>query len=313
MADILVTVEPIAFEDLGVKDGAEGSVEVFNRITSTGGTQAVHKISAKSIPLEDEDSVWNLYEIYNVEQLISAWMNGAAPIVDKGSYLQSRVNSGGTLKPIIGIDSQDKVVTTEPWNFCPSIHPVGAIIPWFPGYYEGVNNTTFNRADFLATPAEIPYLPTACNSFLQQYGWRVCDGGIPNDSRSPIWNNSARRVPNLLDGRYIKGHSVLGDAENPTHTHSISDAVGCSLSLTQMPPHSHYLGFTNNVYCTSNADYGGGVRFVEWDTGPDRTTSISGGSGSPRVAQPHTHPDTIAAEIATEPKCIPVMYIIRIF
>jgi len=58
MATITVTKGLIGTEDVSFMDGGETTGETFTRTTSTGGSQTIHKFSAKAIPLEDTGSNW---------------------------------------------------------------------------------------------------------------------------------------------------------------------------------------------------------------------------------------------------------------
>jgi hypothetical protein len=250
-----VIVEPIASEDINWKEGSKQSAETFTRTTSTGGEQVVHKVSALTIPLEDIAEMWPAYDISTIEELVVGWINGTAPILNKGNMLQVRMNLLNDLAGLIGTDSLGKVVTELPWGHCLSMHPVGSIIPWMPGYFTGTNET-FVRADFLATELAVPSLVTACNNFLNQYGWWVCDGTAPFDSDptlsdSPIWNAPGKKVPLLTDERFLMGVSgpvtigegqeweeeTWADGYNGHHIHGLAKVTMDALTL----PHKHHL------------------------------------------------------------------------
>jgi len=343
MADITVTVEPIGYEDLALKNGAEPSNETYMRTTSTGVLQSMSKISAMSIPLEDEDDLFGTdYSIRNIEQLILAWLGGSAPMITQGQFIQSTISSG-TSADLIGLDLQGNVVTKQPWGFSPSMHPVGTVIPWCPGYYTDGDSTGFVRADFLETALEEPSIIAACNRFFatQDIGWRVCDGGAPNDIRSPIWNALGRYVPRLIDNRFIKG----GGLPNPTlsvpnpstavenlpdveefsnHHHVVDDVTGCRLTIPQMPAHSH-----TGSLPTRGLDWDGSCQSVTWDT-PESSSSYSTNAAGGVDYHYHHGLESQLIRIANcdsrdypgsntetrslpEPRSLSLLYIIRIF
>jgi hypothetical protein len=51
---------------LKVMDGASTTGETFTRTTSTGGSQTLHKISGKAIPVEDTNSIFTATDVENV-------------------------------------------------------------------------------------------------------------------------------------------------------------------------------------------------------------------------------------------------------
>ena len=133
--------------------------------------------------------------------------------------------------------------------------PVGSIIAFFPGYLLGTAPTPGDTTGCYFTKALIASNDIAgVNAYLATIGgnFKVCDGTIPNDPQSPIWNNSTNRLPYLVDYRFIVGSSIIsepmgaafgGSNALPIHNHTLSDA-GTSISEAQMPSHTH--GVANN-------------------------------------------------------------------
>lgn len=74
--------------------------------------------------------------------------------------------------------------------------PVGSIVAWLGGYFTNASNGGFTNV--------LGNSVANANLYIGE-NWRVCDGTIPNDPDSPIWNNGTRRVPNLTDSRFIRG------------------------------------------------------------------------------------------------------------
>ncbi len=281
MAEIEVIVEPIASEDINWKAGSKLSAETFTRTTSDGGTQVVHKVSAQTIPMEDDGDMWVPFDISTLEELIISWINGTAPFLNKGKMIQVKMGGDSSLASLIGTNAQGKVVTELPWGDCMSMHPVGTIIPWMPGYFTG-ENSGFVRASFLTSELSEPSLVVACNTFLTPFGWRVCDGTAPNDPGSPIWDSAGKLVPLLIDERFLMGVSgpvTMDEGEeweedvwaagfNGHHVHGILQHF---LTVAELPPHHH-------SYEASTA-VGTGLWSAETDYGPLEVDTEDTGEG----------------------------------
>jgi hypothetical protein len=337
MAEIEVIVEPIASEDINWSDGSKQSAETFTRTTSTGGEQVVHKISALTIPLEDQ-TTWPPFEVTTVEELISGWLAGTAPIINKTQMLQVRMSLLNELAGLIGVNSLDQVITELPWGFCPSMHPVGTILPWMPGYFEG-ENADFVRASFLAPKISEPSLVAACNTFLStggpggsDLGWRVCDGTAPNLATSPIWNAPGKYLPLLTDERFLmgvdgpvtigegeeweeevwaagfNGHHVHGlqpvtmDANDLPHKHDLTAAVGSLMAGVDWTTMSTD-PITDGREYTHDHGLGGANQVMSFeDELLNGTSWESLGSGEKEMQG-----------IDNRPKWLGVIYIIRVF
>ena len=64
--------------------------------------------------------------------------------------------------------------------------PVGSIISWIGGYFGDGSNGSYTRV--LGTDNTV----AAVNTFIDDYGFKVCDGSAINDSDSPIFNGASR-------------------------------------------------------------------------------------------------------------------------
>ena len=107
------------------------------------------------------------------------------------------------------------------------IVPVGSIIPFSPGYFDGNANSNFQISGAAGnTVVEI-------NNFLPD-SWRVCDGTAPNDPESSIFNVADRFLPNLTDDRFLSGGTTSGNT---------GGANMRSLLVDNLPPHNHTFTF----------------------------------------------------------------------
>jgi hypothetical protein len=127
--------------------------------------------------------------------------------------------------------------------------PIGVIMAWVGGYFTDANNAGYNH--ILPATNDV----AGANTYLAKYGWRVCDGGIPDDPLSPIWNNGSRYVPNLTDDRFIMGDTAVGAGGGSNvlldHTHSSSlNAAG------QIYSNSVYASAHNHTAGTGTATPG---------------------------------------------------------
>jgi len=115
------------------------------------------------------------------------------------------------------------------------IVPIGGIIGYNPGFYTSPLNTGF-------TPSGPNSNSIAdMNSWLNEKGWYVCDGAAVNVSVSPVWNQANRYLPNLSNGRFLRGSTTVGgsagsETASLSHTHTFtsngSKASWVSATLT---------------------------------------------------------------------------------
>jgi hypothetical protein len=91
MATITVTKGQIGVEDITFMTGGDTTGETFSRATSTGGSQAVHKLSAKAIPVEDSGSVWTAT---NVEEVLNDIQDGTDVITLNAASVMTSVKDG---------------------------------------------------------------------------------------------------------------------------------------------------------------------------------------------------------------------------
>lgn len=110
MATITVTKGQIGVEDISFMSGGATTGETFSRATSIGGSQTIHKVTAKAIPVEDSSS---LMTGTNVEAALEDILDGTDPIVlnvasqitqfTDGTYTYSvPTNNPGTASLMIG-------------------------------------------------------------------------------------------------------------------------------------------------------------------------------------------------------------------
>lgn len=107
--------------------------------------------------------------------------------------------------------------------------PPGLIVPWIGGYFGDGSNGGY-------TSVEDGSIGSA-NTFLDNYGWAVCDGSAKNDSDSHFFNGAGRYLPNLTDDRFLMGSTGNGSlgGSNTMLDHTHTD----TLSATQ-EQHRHY-------------------------------------------------------------------------
>jgi hypothetical protein len=119
--------------------------------------------------------------------------------------------------------------------------PVGVILPWVSGYFTAGTNTGFTPV--LASADTI----AAANTYLNPFGYYVCDGSVLNITDSPIWNVAGRYLPNLTDSRFLMGATAIGATANggsnvmADHKHA-----NTNLTVASESSHTHGVGtFTN--------------------------------------------------------------------
>lgn len=163
--------------------------------------------------------------------------------------------------------------------------PVGSIISWIPGYFSSLNNIGYNRSFGTADTV------AAANTYLLPLGWRVCDGGEPNDTVSPIWSSSGKKVPQLHDKRFLQGSlSIVASGEG-----SLDPDGTIQGSANTIADHIHGISITTGTGTSHNHTISGRSGAVV-DAGGNATThthTISGRSGvvvdAVGVATTHTH------------------------
>jgi hypothetical protein len=128
--------------------------------------------------------------------------------------------------------------------------PVGAIVAYNPGYYTNGSNGGFA----ISGPAGNSV--TQVNAFLNAKGWYVCNGAAVNVAASPIWNAAGRYLPNLDDGRFLRGSAEAGTqggaaTSSIDHTHSVTSNVTVSdhtLAVANLPVHSHTINHNHAAF-----------------------------------------------------------------
>lgn len=110
-----------------------------------------------------------------------------------------------------------------------ALPPVGAIMPYIPGYFANGSNGTLTIVGPSANTE------AALNTYFtsNDMPWRVCNGAAPNDAASPLYNTAAKYMPNLSDQRFLRGNTTAG---------SIGGVDSITLTTTQLPAHTHTAG-----------------------------------------------------------------------
>lgn len=132
--------------------------------------------------------------------------------------------------------------------------PVGAIVAYNPGYYTNGSNGGFA----ISGPAgnSVPQV----NAFLNAKGWYVCNGAAVNVAASPIWNAANRHLPNLDDGRFLRGSTQAGTqggaaTSSIDHTHSVTSNVTVgnhTLTTANLPSHRHGIDHNHAAFNTTS-------------------------------------------------------------
>ena len=196
----------------------------------------------------------------------------------------------GTDSRIVAIATSFSLFTTsngayvQSSNAAYSVPPVGAIL---------AVTGTFSLANNGGTYSE---------TLLASLGpcWQICDGTVILDAESP---EVGRFNPNLMDGRFMQGHSNSGVAGGSnTYNPSIEFAnagnytpagstQGHALTIPEMPSHQHTVTTNALTIGTSNA-YVGGVDAYSTDTAAYITIAAAGGGGS------HDHGAIVGTAVA---------------
>ena len=193
--------------------------------------------------------------------------------------------------------------------------PVGAIVAYNPGYYTSGNNGSFQ----ISGPAGNSR--TQVNAFLNSKGWYVCNGDPVNVAASPIWNAAGRHLPNLDDGRFLRGSTTAGTQGG---SNSITLTAGNIPSLTSSgsvtttgstvanttgneSSHTHGVGsYRSNASLSNNTGYSKDTHFHELRTGtfsPDRRLVIQAVSagGNNKLVQTNNNPSSDRNSITNSP------------
>ena len=234
MADITVTVEKIGVEDINFGTGGGTTNATFSRTTSTGGSQTIHKVTAKAIPIEDDNSYWTGG---NLEDWLDGLHEGNENLVANDTFIRATDHSGTSHVDIVKVNSDDKIelgtlVSPRAYGFV----PVGTIVPWIGGYFGDGSNGSYTHV--LGSSNTV----AAINSYLNDYGWYVCNGAALNDSDSPIFGGSGRYLPNLTDDRFIMGDTTCGGTggdNSMAHTHGTEDTAQTNLYIDEVVKHRH--------------------------------------------------------------------------
>jgi hypothetical protein len=105
-----------------------------------------------------------------------------------------------------------------------AIVPVGAILPYLPGYFANGSNGTFTDKSGSVTLAA---------------NFALCDGSAINDANSLIFNGAGRYIANLSDSRFLMGFTSFGliGGSNDGHYHEMG--TGADLNIGASGSHTH--------------------------------------------------------------------------
>lgn len=152
----------------------------------------------------------------------------------------------------------------EASNLVDVLAPVGAIIPYNPGYYTSSSNAGFQ----VAGPASNDI--AGINAFLPG-NWRVADGTAVNNSKSPIWVGASRFLPDLTGNRFIRGATATGAVGGGTATLTALNIP--QVSTTYTPAGTTDVGHT---HLSSNVTY----NKQDWNTNQTAHAHNSASSGA---------------------------------
>ena len=137
-------------------------------------------------------------------------------------------------------------------HFSRAMPPVGTIIHILQGAFTSSSNGGYVADSTVAISGH----------------WVICDGSIPNDSDSPIWDTSTARVPSLTE-RYLRGNiafgsnSVGGDAETtliranlPTHSHNMDHDHTLTYDVENGANDVFTVAFFQNAPPSTRANFG---------------------------------------------------------
>lgn len=212
--------------------------------------------------------------------------------------------------------------------------PEGAIIAWSGGYFTDGINGGFTSV--------LGNTVAAVNALFNEFGFYVCNGAETNISKSQIFNDSGRYLPNLTDSRFLMGSTgagSIGGSGTMPHTHSVTSNVAVAAHvITQpdftIPSHSHPLASFGSVGSMAvgvrignfGADEGLVYPAAGGGTLTQRKyfTDVSGGGGgctrTVDVALTNNHAVTnnaVASGAASNDSCLPTyltcFYLIKVF
>ena len=101
--------------------------------------------------------------------------------------------------------------------------PIGAIIPYFGGYFANGSNGGFTMVMAAANTI------AAVNTLLNPDGFYVCNGAVLNLAASPIFNGAGRYLANISDDRFLMGDTLaggIGGSNTMAHTHPSAYSIG---------------------------------------------------------------------------------------
>lgn len=119
--------------------------------------------------------------------------------------------------------------------------PTGMISAWNPGYFTATaNGGTYT--DVLGNTV------AGANTYLNPYGWYVCDGTELELTGTPIFNAAGRFLPDLTDSRFLQGSTVAGavGGSNTMVNHNHSASAG-TIYISTSGGHKHRTPHRNMV------------------------------------------------------------------
>lgn len=163
--------------------------------------------------------------------------------------------------------------------------PVGSVVAWLGGYFTNASNGGFTNV--------LGNTTANANTYIGE-NWRVCDGTIPNDPDSPIWNNASRRLPNLTDSRFVRGGTAAGanGAAAATFTGTDRNVSDWFLNASVSWAHTHTIAHTHDEGSyTTRLTWNGLALYVDWQNTASwpSTHVVTGTDGlAPSVSGPWT-------------------------
>jgi len=216
--------------------------------------------------------------------------------------------------------------------------PIGSIVAFLPGYFTGNSNNNYTHVilDGVTMNTE-----SNVNTWLQTYGFAVCNGADPVASgliaagESPIFDTTGKYLPKLNDDRFIQGSftsigSIGGDNILHAHYHTAIENLNVTINVSGKHTHNtNYTGKHEHGYREGGHWHDGS--WVDGDGSADvlhkwqNTAPAGGHSHTTNTTGDHTHVAQVSGHIGNSsgisgdidhhtnrPKYISVFYIMRI-
>lgn len=186
--------------------------------------------------------------------------------------------------------------TNTVWEVFGGGVPIGAIIPYSPGFFTNGSNGGFTIAGPSANTI------VAINTYVNPSGYYVCNGALCYDIDSPIFDGAGRYLPNWSDDRFIMGDTYAGHYGGESSSSHVHATSGHALTLPEMPPHDHQI---LNVMGMPGAETWFGTEYANGEYKTYITESSGGGVE-------HAHGDTASADAENRPLFLGCFILMRI-